>query len=102
MRIAISNPCIELWFLLHFQDQSAFVERQLVQSLSRRLLGCDKALSEPALESLREGFAGAKQRAIALDAKHKGDGSAPHSNPSSTVWSLVDSIINSASDRPSG
>ncbi len=28
IRLAMSNPCIELWFLLHFEDQTAFIDRR--------------------------------------------------------------------------
>jgi hypothetical protein len=31
--LAVSNPCFELWFLLHFQDQTAHIERARLQSL---------------------------------------------------------------------
>jgi len=27
IRIALSNPCIELWFILHFQDFCSYIER---------------------------------------------------------------------------
>ncbi len=32
INLAISNPCFELWLLLHFQDQRAHIERHHVQS----------------------------------------------------------------------
>jgi len=35
IKVAISNPCFELWLLLHFQDQRAHIERRDVQSLCR-------------------------------------------------------------------
>lgn len=96
IRVAVSSPCIELWFLLHFEDQTAYIERGTVQSRARHLLRCDKGLSDRALDALGERYDDARGRAIALDQKHEGDGSLPRSNPSSEVWKLVDQIQMSA------
>lgn len=92
IRLALSNPCIELWFLLHFENQTAHLERDVAQARSKNLLGCGKTLSEAALEALDERVGDACDRAQNLDRKHEGDGSPPGSNPSSRVWKLVGSI----------
>ena len=90
--VVISNPCIELWFVLHFSDQTAHIERGAAQRRSRELLGCDKVLTGPALAELSERYVHAKQRAQQLEAKHAGDGSPEHSNPSSNMWELIERI----------
>lgn len=90
--VAMSNPCIELWFILHFQDQSAHIERGDAQTVSKELLGCDKVLDSAALSELMERFPEAKVRAVALDNKHLGDDRAAGSNPSSGMWRLIDRI----------
>jgi RloB-like protein len=92
--LAVSNPCLELWFVWHFQDQTAYIERADAQRLSRKLLGCDKTLDTSALESLAEQrrYEAAKRRALRMDVRHEGDGSAPGSNPSSGMHALVDRI----------
>ena len=90
--VAMSNPCIELWFILHFQDQTAHIEGSDAQAVSKRLLKCGKVLDNTALEDLEERFSRAKVRALALDDKHSGDGRAAGSNPSSGMWSLIDRI----------
>ena len=95
--VAISNPCIELWFILHFADQTAHLERGAAQHRSRELLGCEKVLTPYALEQLGLRYEDARQRARDLDTKHEGDGSPPRSNPSSSMWRLIDRIRNSAS-----
>jgi hypothetical protein len=92
IRLAVSSPCIELWFILHFEDRSAYIDRRAAQSRARELLGCEKALSDNALGVLGDRHDDAKVRAMALDAKHSGDGSPVRSNPSSEVWKLVDRI----------
>lgn len=92
INLAVSSPCIELWFVLHYQDQTAFIERHPAQSRARELLGCDKGLSDDALEQLAERYDVARARAMALDGKHAGDHSPPRSNPSSEMWKLIDEI----------
>ena len=88
------EPCLELWFVWHFQDQSAHIERDVVQRRSKTLLGCDKALDSSALAMLADAssYAAAKERALLLDRKHAGDFSPPRSNPSSDAYRLIDRI----------
>ena len=92
IRLAISNPCIELWFILHFEDQTAFLDRHAAQSQSSTLLECGKTLTSEATGILYETFEPARDRAIALDRKHEGDRAPVGSNPSSGVWTLIESI----------
>jgi hypothetical protein len=94
VRTAFSNPCLELWFLWHFQDQTGHIERREAQRTARGYLGCDKNLTEAALKALAlpERFAAARKRAQALETKHLGDGSPAAGNPSSDVWQLIDLI----------
>ncbi len=90
--LAISNPCVELWFILHFEDQTAYVNRHVAQSRSSELLGCGKSLSRAAMDRLHDSYEDARRRAHSLDAKHDGDGSPAGSNPSSSIWALIESI----------
>lgn len=92
--LAVSNPCMELWFVWHFEDQSAHIERGDIQRRSREILGCEKTLTEPALTKLVDSvrYDTAKRRAARMDAKHQGDGSPSGSNPSSGTYRLVDRI----------
>lgn len=90
--VALSNPCIELWFLLHFRDQTAHLERDEAQSRSETLLGCEKILAPTALAELEARYEEARARARKLDEKHAGDASPRHSNPCSNLWELIDRI----------
>jgi hypothetical protein len=92
INIALSNPCIELWFVLHFQDQHASVHRADAQRTSADLLGCGKILTPTALNQLVAHHGDARQRAWQLDKKHALDGSPARSNPASDVWRLIDRI----------
>jgi hypothetical protein len=101
IHLAISNPCIELWFVLHFADQAAYIDSHAAQRLARGHLDCDKALSVPALAALDRGYDEAKARAQSLDIKHHGDGTPAPGNPSSSIWQLTDSISSVQFDRAS-
>lgn len=92
IHLAATNPCIELWFLLHFEDQTAYIERAAAQARSEALLGCSKSLTTSALAALADQHDVASTRARRLDVKHRGDGSPPGSNPSSGVGKLVDRL----------
>ena len=92
INVALSNPCIEFWFLIHFENHAAYLERSTAQQKSRGHLKCDKALTSSALDLLVEHYDTAKERAQKLDTKHRDDGTAYPGNPSSNVWSVVDFI----------
>lgn len=106
IRLAVSNPCIELWFVLHFQEQTAELSRGEAQSLSVRLLGSGKSLSIESRHALIERHDTAVGRAERLAVRHEGNGLPPDANPSSNLWELVESIRSprwpSPSRRPVG
>jgi len=81
IHLAISNPCLELWFILHFEDQTASIGRHDAQHKSEQLLGCGKRLTDPALRLLSEHHEAAMERSRRLDEKHEADGSQPGENP---------------------
>lgn len=94
IEIAFSNPCIELWFLLHSRAHTAYIERHDLQKEWRDLSGCkDKHLSPAALDLLNENYEDARARAEHLDKKHRLDGSPEQANPSSSLWRLVQAVL---------
>jgi hypothetical protein len=92
INLAVSNPCIELWFLLHFTDQTAYIERHAAQRATRTYLACGKSLTDQALALLEDGFDVARARAQRLEQEHRGDGTPAPGNPGSGLWRLIDSI----------
>jgi hypothetical protein len=90
IEVVVSNPCIELWFIIHFEDQTAYMDRHAAQDRSADLLSCQKNLTPAATDDLYARLNDARRRAQQLDEKHDGDGSPPRSNPSSDVWRLID------------
>ena len=91
--VAFSNPCLELWFLLHFESQTSELDRHQAQSQAYRHLQCEpKKLSPKSLGLLVDKLAVAKEHAELLTARHMDNRSDEFSNPSSTVNRLLDSI----------
>jgi len=89
VELAISNPCFELWVLLHFQDQRAHIARGKVQHLCRRhMRNYEKELD---YETLRPKYSGALKRAEDLERWHDSRGTVG-ANPSTTVYRLVERI----------
>lgn len=90
IRLAISNPCFELWVLLHFQDQRAELSRHSAQSLCRKHLpGYQKDLP---CEELTPRRSDAIRRAADLDAWQLTRG-CEGGNPSTQVHHLVERLL---------
>jgi len=98
INLAISNPCIELWFLLHFEDQTAYIHRHDAQAKAEQHTHCEKSLDAGALGALLANYETAKARAVRLTQRHAGVTEFPEDNPSSGIWRLVDSIRRKRTD----
>lgn len=97
VRVAISNPCIELWFVLHLQNQGASINKDQVQRSCHDLLHSGKSLTDDALLLLKAGHADAMNRARELTRRHESAGSKEWENPSSTVWELIEAMRSASS-----
>lgn len=94
--LAISNPCFELWLLLHFCDQRAHIERHPLQSACReRLQGYEKNVP---FELVFPHHQEAVGRAKALDDWQEGQGR-PGGNPSTGVYRLTERIMQLGRDE---
>ncbi|MEV6983789.1 RloB family protein [Sphaerisporangium sp. NPDC051017] len=91
IRLAISNPCFELWLILHFEDQTAFMNNGDAERRSRRLDGrTGKGIDAGMYMEHRHV---ASQRAALLAKRHARDETLfPDDNPSSTMGDLLDAI----------
>ena len=93
IQTALSNPCFELWLVLHVEDCQAHLDRRTAQAWCARLgLTRGKALAPGAQMRLADGYVDAKRRAQALDRTHEETGAGRGANPSSSVWRLVDRL----------
>jgi len=91
IRLAISNPCFELWLILHFEDQAAFMDTKKAERRSRELDGrsgkridADRYLPRRAEAALR---------ASRLAERHQRDQTSfPQNNPSSTMGDFLKAV----------
>jgi hypothetical protein len=83
--LLVSNPCIELWFLLHYQEQKLEISSdkcvQKYQKVSKEYK--KGALSEEEKKVLAENRELAIKRAKKL---------APYQNPSTTIFKLLEEL----------
>ena len=89
IRLAISNPCIELWLLLHFRDQPGMKDRAQVKAmLAKCVPKYDKHVDYATYSA---GYAQAVKRADRMDkAAKKAD--EPDRNPTTGVYQLTELI----------
>lgn len=86
-----SNPCFELWLVLHREEQTAYVTSSKIRKRAEDLRLIDgKKIAAAGWSCLFDNYEDAKARAKALDEMHRQNGSPSGSNPSSDVWRLVD------------
>lgn len=94
IHIAVSNPCFELWPLLHFVDQRAHISAAALRTaLQAQMPGYDKSLS---CEQLRGRYSAARSRAHILQEQHTRHARPSTTNPSTDVWVLVDALLAAA------
>jgi hypothetical protein len=89
IELAISNPCFELWILLHFRDQRAHIDRAVVQrDCAKYLPDYEKAVP---FAKLHPNYEEVVKRALDLDAWQQTRGG-EGSNPSTGVHKLTEKI----------
>jgi hypothetical protein len=89
---AVSNPCFELWLLLHFTDQTAYLEsRHACTQLGKS--ACDYTPKDKSIDyqQLAPHYSDARQRAQKLSPEHD-PAKLRDVNPSTAVWYLVDQL----------
>lgn len=94
IKIALSNPSIELWFLLHFKHVTAKITRKdALIELKKFIKDYEKNM--PVYDLLKEMMPTAITNAINLNKLHEKDRTllfSRESNPSTQVFLLVESI----------
>ena len=94
IRVAVSNPCFELWAVFHYQDYAAHIERHECQRLLARLCKsyrADRGKLFNDTDAIRSNHDAAVQRGKRSlhDRKMEGD---PQGNPSTSMHVLMESI----------
>jgi hypothetical protein len=89
IRLAISNPCIELWLLLHFRDNPGMQSRVIMKKrLQSHVPEYDKHVD---YATYAAGYTQAVARARKMDQDAR-DASEPHRNPTTGVYELTELI----------
>ncbi|MFI7430525.1 RloB family protein [Micromonospora sp. NPDC049836] len=85
VRLVWSNPCFEVWLLLHHVDCSGYLKNadKVHEKLRRAVKNWDKTALN--FNDFRDGVENAVVRAQRL-------GPAPDRNPSTAVWQLIDTL----------
>lgn len=91
--VGFSNPCLELWFLLHFQTQWAEIDRHEAQRRAYSHMGTrPKTVTLAAFDLLRSQSDDAISRATRLVGRHRTAGLPDTHNPSSGVVQLIETL----------
>ncbi len=90
VHLAVSNPCFELWLLLHFREQPGMQHRRDVSRMLREFLPRYEKSVEFAQTSSHLRDATKRARRLAEDASAVGE---PGRNPSTDVYLLVERIM---------
>jgi hypothetical protein len=91
VRIALSNPCFELWLLLHFTAQTAYITRKkAAAACAKHLPGFEKTITEKVWNGLHDKYEAARDRARELRKRQVSVGSRFHdANP----WTDFDDLV---------
>jgi hypothetical protein len=97
LRLAMSNPCFELWLILHIRENPGAQHRHALQKLIGELTP-DVRAKHVEFELLSQGYDEAVRRAERLETDAIGAGE-PTRNPTTEVFHLTDSIDPAGSTR---
>lgn len=89
--VAFSNPCFEIWYLLHYQDQTSHIERDNVASELKkegRIPEYEKNMKN-IYDIIKDRQDIAIKRAENLRKMHAGNGDDATANPSTSVDKLI-------------
>ncbi|HTS40843.1 MAG TPA: RloB family protein [Xanthobacteraceae bacterium] len=91
--VAYSNPCFELWLVLHYRDHDAPATRREIQRALRNLMpGYDPNRSKQVMfDQICDAVEQAENRAETLERRRQAERS-PRGNPSTTVFKLTREI----------
>lgn len=93
IRLAISNPCFELWYLLHYQEQNGHLSPQQAFRLLRTHINDYEKPKRLWPDPLQDLTATAIARARQLAQRARADELRPHANPCTGVCELVESLL---------
>ncbi len=98
LKVAVSNPCFELWLILHLRETPGMIHRHSAQAMLKTFLpGYDKKVD---YKDYRDGYERAVERARRLDKLATDVGEAGR-NPTTGVYKLTEAIAPPREDTDS-
>ncbi|MER6828349.1 RloB family protein [Streptosporangium sp. NPDC000563] len=94
IKCAISNPCFELWLILHVKDQRTYLTTDEACASLEAQGGCAYTRNGKSFEptAIMRSYELARKRAQTLEEAHKIEPRPAKRNPFTSVWELVDSL----------
>jgi len=90
--LAVSNPCFELWYLVHFEDQFGHLTAaQATKKLGRHIQSYEKAAV--LYPRLKDRMPDALRRADQMERNRQLNDYPPHHNPTTEVRRLIRKIL---------
>jgi hypothetical protein len=94
IQCAISNPCFELWLILYYINQTAYLTTDRAIRLAEQLVpGYSGRRKHVRLDRMPGDHAVPCGRAQALDQRNLEAGDGLWANPSTSVWRLADRLL---------
>ena len=98
---AVSNPSFELWLILHFEQCKRHLSTdeacRRLESLLRGYSRHNKGVAS--LDEIQANYDVARARAVELESSFPEDTSVAARNPSTSVWSLTERLLNLRKSR---
>jgi hypothetical protein len=98
LELAVSNPCVELWLLLHFRENPGAQHRDHVRKMLKKFLPDYDKHFDFARAAGRVVEAATRARRLDLEAERLGE---PFRNPTTGFYRLTDSIARVEPPAPS-
>lgn len=94
IKFLVSNPCFELWGLLHLKAQDAHIHRHSLQSTLHKEMPTYHHKNNPIFDydQIKDNYKTAKERAATICNRRKEEGKTS-GNPSTNVYELFECII---------
>jgi hypothetical protein len=94
IKFLVSNPCFELWGLLHLKTQDAHIHRHTLQSSLHKEMPTYHHKDNPIFDynQIKNNYKTAKERAVTICNRRSEEGK-PSGNPSTNVYELFECII---------
>ena len=94
LRVAMSNPCFELWGILHFSDHDGEYTHREVQKMLKKHMGSYDNKKEKVFDYvlMKDHYPAAVKRAKTLQRNRNAERN-PEGNPSTRIYYLLERIV---------